>query len=189
MFAIKKIGVASVLLATFGTVHAADYVIDGTGAGMHSSVSFRASHMGISSLWGRFDDISGTFSYDPGNVEASKISVKIDPASLNSNHEARDAHLTSADYLDVQKFPEAGFESTHIMAAGDGKLHVMGNFTLHGVTKEISFDAVKTGEGETPFGDYRVGFEADATIDASDYGINLPQSELRLILAIEGIRQ
>jgi polyisoprenoid-binding protein YceI len=190
MFAIKKVGVASILLAMFSTVQAADYVIDGTGAGMHSSVSFRASHVGISSLWGRFDEVSGQFSYDPANVEAAKISVKINPASINTNHEARDTHLSSADYLDVKKFPEAGFESTHIMAAGEGKLHVMGNFTLHGVTREISFDAVKTGEGETPFGDYRVGFEAEATINAQDYGINLvPNGELRLILAIEGIRQ
>lgn len=189
MFAIKKLGVAGVLLAAFGTVQAAEYVIDGTGAGMHSSVSFRASHVGISSLWGRFDEVSGTFSYDPAKLDASKISVKINPASINTNHEARDTHLSSADYLDVQKFPEAGFESTHIMAAGD-KLHVVGNFTLHGVTKEISFEAVKTGEGETPFGDYRVGFEADATINAQDYGINLmPNGTLRLILAIEGIRQ
>lgn len=189
MFVIKKLGVAGVLVAMFSTVQAADYVIDGSGGGMHSSVSFRASHVGISSLWGRFDDISGTFSYDPANIGSSKISVKIDPASINTNHKERDTHLSSADYLDVKKFPEAGFESTHISDAGNGKLHVMGNFTLHGVTKEISFDAIKTGEGETPFGDYRVGFEAETTINAPDYGINLPQGQLRLILAIEGIRK
>lgn len=182
--------VASLLamgLALGHTAQAADYVIDGSGGGMHSSVTFRASHVGISSLWGRFDDISGSFSYDAGNVGASRISVKIDPASINTNHEARDTHLKTADYLDVAKFPQAGFESTHIMAAGEGKLHVMGNFTLHGVTKEISFEAVKTGEGETPFGDTRVGFEAETTLNTQDYGINA--GELRLILAIEGIKQ
>src|SRR5690606_27654615 len=122
--------------------------------------------------------------------EASQITVNIDPASIDTNHEARDEHLRTADYLDVSKYPEAGFVSTHIMDAGNGKLHVMGNFTLHGVTKEISFEAVKTGEGESPFGDYRVGFEAETTIDVAEYGINVaPVSELRLILAIEGIRK
>lgn len=169
---------------------AAEYVIDGSGAGMHSSVTFRASHVGISSLWGRFNDISGSFSYDPANVGASSINVKIGTASIDTNHEARDEHLRTADYLDVSKYPEATFVSTHVMDAGNGKLHIMGNFTLHGVTKEISFEAVKTGEGETPFGDYRVGFEAETTLNVADFGINLaPIPELRLILAVEGIRK
>lgn len=169
------------------TVQAADYVIDGSGAGMHSSVTFKASHIGISSLYGRFNDISGSFSYDPANVAASKISVDIDPASLDTNHEARDTHLKSADYMDVAKFPEAGFVSTQVHDLGDGKVHVFGNFTLHGVTKEINFEAVRTGQGETPFGDYRVGFEGEAKLNLPDYGINA--GELTVILAIEGIRQ
>lgn len=180
--------VAACLCSVVGAAHAADYVIDGSGGGMHSSVTFRASHIGISALWGRFNDVSGTFSYDAKNPGAAKISVKIVPASIDTNLKERDTHLSSADYLDVAKFPEAGFVSTHIMDMGAGKLHVMGNFTVHGTTREISFEAVKTGEGETPFGDYRVGFEAEAKLNPKDYGINFAD-ELRLILAIEGIRQ
>jgi len=186
----KKLLGLGLALSLVAPVQAAEYVIDGTGAGMHSSVQFRALHVGISPLWGRFNDISGSFTYDPSNVEASTITVKIDPASIDSNHAARDEHLRTADYLDVSKYPEAGFVSTHVMDAGNGKLHIMGNFTLHGVTKEISFEAIKTGEGETPFGDIRVGFEADTTLDVSEFGIDLgPASELRLLLAIEGIRK
>jgi polyisoprenoid-binding protein YceI len=181
---------AAILLATFGTANAAEYIIDGTGAGMHSSVNFRASHIGISALWGRFNDLTGHFTYDPANVAASSIMVDIDPASLDTNHEARDTHLKTSDYLDVEKFPTAGFVSTSITDKGDGKFGVTGNFTLHGVTKEISFDAVRTGEGESPFGDYRAGFEGQLVIDLADYGINVaPKSELSLWLAIEGIRQ
>jgi polyisoprenoid-binding protein YceI len=180
--------VTALVLAFAGTAaQAADYTIDGTGGGMHSSVTFRASHVGISSLWGRFNDISGSFTYDPANIAASTITVDIDPASLDTNLEARDTHLKSADYVDVAKFPEAGFVSTQIHDLGDGKIHVFGNFTLHGVTKEINFEAVRTGEGETPFGDYRVGFEGETTLNLPDYGINA--GELMLILAIEGIRQ
>ena len=178
---------AALLLALAGTSYAADYVIDGSGAGMHSSVNFRASHVGISALWGRFNDVSGTFTYDPANIAASTITVDIDPASLDTNHEARDTHLKSADYLDVAKYPEARFVSTMVHDLGNGKVHVTGDFTLHGVTKEIAFEATKTGEGETPFGDYRVGFEGEATLNLPDYGINA--GELKLILAIEGIRQ
>lgn len=187
--AMKKISTIGVLLAGLAAqpLFAADYVIDGSGAGMHTAVNFRASHMGISSLWGRFNDISGTFSYDAANVGASAISVKINPASIDTNHAERDAHLSSADYLDVAKFPEAGFVSTAVHDMGDGKLHVFGNFTLHGVTKEINFEAGRTGEGETPFGDYRVGFDAETTLNTADYGINA--GELTLMLSIEGIRQ
>jgi polyisoprenoid-binding protein YceI len=189
MTAMKKMSAIGLLLAGFAAqpLLAADYLIDGSGAGMHTAVNFRASHMGISSLWGRFNDISGTFSYDAANVAASAINVKINPASIDTNHEQRDTHLSSADYLDVAKFPEAGFVSTAIHDMGEGKLHVFGNFTLHGVTKEIDFMAVRTGEGETPFGDYRVGFDAEATINTPDFGINA--GELTLMLAIEGIRQ
>jgi polyisoprenoid-binding protein YceI len=178
---------AALLALAAGNSFAADYVIDGTGAGMHSSVNFIASHVGISDLWGRFNDISGTFTYDPANIAASTITVDIDPASLDTNHEARDTHLKSADYLDAAKFPEAGFVSTMIHDLGDGKVHVTGNFTLHGVTKEIAFEATKTGEGETPFGDYRVGWEAETTLNLPDYGVNA--GELTLHLAIEGVRQ
>jgi polyisoprenoid-binding protein YceI len=95
--------------------------------------------------------------------------------------------LKSADYLDVAQYPEAGFVSTMIHDLGSGKVHVTGNFTLHGVTKEIAFEAMRTGEGETPFGDYRVGFEAETTLNLPDYGINA--GTLKLHLAIEGIRQ
>lgn len=189
MTAMKKLSALGLLLAGLATqpLLAADYIIDGSGAGMHSAVNFRASHIGISSLWGRFNDISGTFSYDAANVAASTINVKINPASIDTNHEQRDAHLSSADYLDVAKFPEAGFVSTMVHDMGAGKLHITGNFTLHGVTKEISFEAVRSGEGETPFGDYRVGFDAETTLNTADYGINA--GELTLVLSIEGIRQ
>lgn len=184
----KKLLGTAIVLAMIGNAHAAEYAIDGTGAGMHSSVNFRASHIGISSLWGRFNDVSGSFTYDAGNIAASTLTVDIDPASLDTNHPARDEHLKSSDYIDVAKFPEAGFVSTSVMDMGDGKMHVTGNFTLHGVTREITFEAVRTGEGETPFGDYRVGFEAETTLDATEFGINV-MPDLTLFLAIEGIRQ
>jgi len=186
----KKLLGFGMLLCLLNTAQAAQYTIDGSGAGMHTGINFRAMHLGISALWGRFNTITGNFTWDSANVGSSSIVVNIDPASIDTNHEARDTHLSSSDYLDVAKYPEAGFVSTHIMDMGEGKLHVMGNFTLHGVTREIAFEAIKTGEGESPFGDYRVGFEGEITLDVADYGITLtPVSALTLVMAIEGIRQ
>ncbi|MDC0598537.1 YceI family protein [Gammaproteobacteria bacterium] len=186
----KKVAGFALLLALFnGSSLAADYVIDGSGAGMHSSVQFKAIHVGVSALWGRFNDITGSFSYDADDISASTIEVMIDPASIDSNHAARDEHLASADFLNVASFPEAKFVSTSIMDKGEGMATVTGDFTLHGVTNEISFDIVRTGEGETPFGDYRVGFEGSLAIDLADYGISPISPQIELLLAIEGIRQ
>ena len=183
----KRLLGTALLLATFSSTHAAEYVIDGSGAGMHTAVNFRASHLGISALWGRFNDITGSFSYDAADVSAAKITVDIDPASIDTNHAERDIHLRSGDYLDVARFPSAGFVSSAVHDLGNDKIHVTGDLTLHGVTKEISFEAIRTGEGQTPFGDYRVGFEAEATIDMAEFGIGV--GPLTFLLAIEGIRR
>ena len=179
--------VACLSLAFCQAAQADDYIIDGSGAGMHSSIHFRASHVGISSLWGRFNDITGSFSYDADDIEASQITVRINPGSIDTNHEARDIHLSSSDYMDVASFPEVSFTSSSVEDLGNDRVRVNGSFTLHGVTKAISFDAVKTGEGETPFGDYRVGFEGELVLNTGDYGIDA--GPLEMVLAIEGIRQ
>lgn len=185
-------GTALLVSALAATAHlqAAEYVIDGTDAGMHAAVNFHASHMGISQLWGRFNDIQGSYQYDAANPGAASIEVSIDPASIDTNHAARDEHLRSSDYLNVAAYPEAGFSSTAIRDLGNGRFNVTGDLTLHGVTREISFEAVRTGEGESPFGDYRSGFAAEFAVDIADWGINLgPNSTLTFMLAIEGVRQ
>ncbi len=183
----KKTALLTLILVIPAIVNADEFVIDGSGAGMHTSIQFKASHIGISSLWGRFNEITGRFSYDADDIGASTIEVNINPASIDSNHGARDDHLRTGDFLDVERFPAASFTSTSVTDLGDGRIQVNGSFTLHGVTNDISFEAVRTGEGATPFGDYRVGFEGELTLNTGDYGINAGTVEL--ILAIEGIRQ
>lgn len=178
------------LLSSSAFLHAAEYVIDGSGAGMHASIQFRAKHMGISPLWGRFDDLQGSFTWDAVNPEASSVRVTINPASINTNHAERDAHLRSEDYINVDVFPEAEFNSTSVEKLAEGKIRVNGVLLMHGVSLPISIDAEVIGEGETLFGDYRVGFEGIATLNLSDFGIELmPDPQLELILSIEGIRQ
>ena len=184
-------GIALTAAVAAGPATAADYVIDTDGA--HASIQFRISHLGYSWLKGRFNDFSGGFRYDPANPGASEIAVDINPASIDSNHAERDKHLRSADFLDVEQYPEASFVSTDYTPNGDGTATLEGELTLHGVTRPISIDVEKIGEGEDPWGGYRVGFSGETEFALADYGIDYnlgPASEtVYLELEVEGIRQ
>lgn len=167
---------------------AADYAIDTA----HSFIEFRIKHLGYSWLYGRFNRFSGQFSYDPDNPEASAISVSIDAASVDTNHAERDKHLRGSDFLDVAKYPEATFESTKYTGNAQGGT-LEGMLTLHGVTKPISIELEKLGEGKDPWGGYRAGFIGTTTLTRRDFGISYnlgPASEsMELELGIEGIRK
>ncbi|MEX0384441.1 YceI family protein [Spiribacter pallidus] len=177
--------------AMAGTAHAAAYVIDTEGA--HASIQFKISHLGFSWLKGRFNDFEGDFSYDADNPEASEITVTIDTASIDSNHADRDAHLRSADFLDVEQFPKARFVSTDFIPHDDGEATLEGELTLRGITRDIAIDVEKIGEGEDPWGNYRVGFSGETEFRLEDYGIDYelgPASEVvYLELEVEGIQQ
>jgi polyisoprenoid-binding protein YceI len=190
--AYAPLAVALGALVLSGTAEAADYVIDNKGN--HAAVGFRIKHLGFSWLSGRFDKFSGTFSFDKAKPEASKVKVEIDTTSLNSNHAERDKHLKSADFIDAGKFPKASFESTAVKPAGDGKATVVGNLTLHGVTKEIAIEAEQVGEGDDPWGGYRSGFTGTTTLKLADFGIDTAKlgpsaAEVLLTLDIEGVKQ
>jgi polyisoprenoid-binding protein YceI len=173
------------------TAYADDYVIDNKG--MHASIQFKISHLGYSWLWGRFNDFSGTFSYDEKDAGASKVKVVVKTGSVDSNHAERDKHLRSDDFLDVKKFPEATFVSTGFVEGKDGKATLKGKLTLHGVTKDVELDVVKIGAGKDPWGGYRRGFEGSARLKLKDYGIKKDlgpaSAELELIIVLEGIKQ
>ncbi len=126
-------GVVAAIVSTALPASAADYVFDIKG--QHASIGFRVKHLGYSWLTGRFDKFDGTFSYDPANPAASKVSVEIDTASISSNHAERDKHLRGPDYLDSEAYPKATFVSTEVIPEGDNKAKIKGNFTLRGVTK------------------------------------------------------
>lgn len=189
----KKILLGSLLAASLLSplVSATNYIVDDKGA--HASVNFKIKHLGYSWLTGRFDGFTGNFSYDADNVDASKISIEIDPKSLNSNHAERDKHLKGGDFLDVAKFAEVSFVSTSITDKGNGKLEVKGTLNLHGVSKEIVIDAVKIGEGKDPWGGHRAGFSGTAKIGLEDFGIPAKlgpaSTHVELELHIEGVRQ
>jgi len=184
----KKLLIATALftvsLAT--PTYAADYTIDDKGA--HASVNFKTSHMGWSILTGRFNKFNGNFSYDEANISASKVAVTIDTSSFDSNHAERNKHVRSADFLDASKYPTATFVSTKVEDKGNGKLAITGDFTLHGITKSLVIDALKIGEGDDPWGGYRLGFSGTSHVAMGDFGFKMDFGKVDLELYIEGIR-
>ena len=187
---IKSAAVATALLV--GSVaNAADYVIDTKGA--HAFVQFKIQHLGYSWLLGRFNKFEGDFSYDAKAPAKSQINVVIDTASIDSNHAERDKHLRNADFLDVKKYPKSSFKSTKFDVKNEKEAVVTGDFTLHGVTKSISFPVTKIGEGSDPWGGYRVGFEGKTKLKLSDYGISYnlgpASTHVEIHLYVEGIRK
>ncbi len=187
----NKLSMAAAALLMSFNAQSADYVIDTKGG--HASINFKIPHLGYSMLLGRFNDFSGNFSYDADNISEAKIEVVINTTSLDSNHAERDKHLKSADFIDANKFGSAKFVSNTIADKGDGKLEVTGELTLHGVTKTITIDAVKVGEGDDPWGGYRAGFSGSTVLRLGDF--NIPErlgpasTEVVMDLHVEGIRQ
>ncbi len=168
------------------------YTIDTAGA--HASINFKVNHLGYSWLTGRFNEFSGEFTYDPKNLTASTINVTINTKSVDSNHAERDKHLRSDDFLNVEKFPTATFVSKQIIPDDDAdEFDIVGDLTLNGVTKSITIEVEKVGEGKDPWGGYRVGFEGEAEFALKDFNIKRdlgPASQtVKLELHIEGIKK
>ena len=179
-----------------GNVMAADYTIDKEG--QHAFVDFKISHLGYSYITGTFRDFDGSFSFDAAKPEDAKINVTLKTASVFSNHAERDKHVSSGDFLNVAKFPEATFVSTSVKPTGknaDGKLtaDVTGDLTLLGVTKSVVIKSTFLGEGKDPWGGYRAGFEGTTTINRMDFGKMMdlgPQSNaVELYFTFEGVRK
>lgn len=167
------------------------YVIDTKGA--HASINFSIKHLGYSVLTGRFDAFSGEFTYDPAKPEASTVSVTIDTGSINSNHAERDKHLRSGDFLNVEKFPKATFVSTKIVPDDKDEFDIVGDLTLNGVTKSVTIEVEKVGEGKDPWGGYRAGFSGETEIKLKDFNIKMdlgPASQtVKLELEVEGVKK
>jgi polyisoprenoid-binding protein YceI len=189
----KFILVSTFTVATLfsGFIYAADYNIDREGT--HASIIFKIKHLGYSWLTGRFNDFDGKFNYEQNSADASQIKVVIQTASLDSNHAERDKHLKGEDFLDVGKYPTSTFTSTKYTTIDDNSGTLTGEFSLHGVTKTISFPIEKIGEGSDPWGGYRAGFSGKTTLKLTDYGINYDlgpaSTHVQLELFIEGIRE
>src|SRR5260370_27159797 len=106
---------------------------------VHSTAEFKVKHMMISNVKGQFTGVKGALSLDESNVINSRIEASIDAASISTHEAQRDAHLKSADFFDVEKFPTLSFHSTRITRSREGELAVAGDLTIHGITRNAVF--------------------------------------------------
>lgn len=182
---INRFSLALALALASGPLLAADYKIDPG----HSFLVFRTSHLNMSWTYGQFNRLSGEFSHDPENPGSNRISVNIDPASVDTNHAERDKDVRER-ILNVAKFPEASFVSTGYTGS-DEKGVMEGTLTVYGVSKPLKIDVVKTGEGDDPWGNYRVGFSGQASFSQANWGMHEQGSgdAVEFEITIEGVRQ
>ncbi|MFO7894581.1 MAG: YceI family protein [Longimicrobiales bacterium] len=145
----------------------------------HSQVEFTVKHMMITKVRGRFADVAGTIELDRENPPESRVEVDIDAASIDTREEDRDAHLRSEDFLNAEEYPKLTFRSTRVegLELEDGAtFRVVGDLTIRGTTKEVELDAVFEGRGQDPWGNQRVAFSADTSIDRREFGLEWNQA-------------
>jgi polyisoprenoid-binding protein YceI len=138
----------------------------------HSSAHFIVRHLMITNVRGGFDKVEGTVVYDPDNLDGSSIDVEIDVDTLNTSDSNRDAHVKSAEFLDVEKYPKITFKSRKIVRTGDGELKATGDLTIHGTSKDATLIVDgPSGESKDPWGNVRIGASATTKIKRSDFGL------------------
>src|SRR5690625_3571101 len=115
----------------------------------HTNVGFSVRHMMVSKVRGRFTGAEGTLNGDPADLTGATIDFTIDASSIHSNNEDRDNHLRSADFFDVEKYPNITFKSTNIVKNGDN-YNITGDMTIKDVTKQVTFEAEYLGSGKNP---------------------------------------
>lgn len=137
----------------------------------HSNASFSVKHMMIAKVHGGFEKMSGQFVYDHEYPSRSEVSVTIDAASIHTHEPQRDAHLRSADFFDVEKYPTLSFRSTRIESTGDNLL-VTGDLTIHGVTKPVTLEMeTPSEEMKDPWGNVKIGISGKTKIRRKDFGL------------------
>jgi polyisoprenoid-binding protein YceI len=183
------LGVAALLLSAH-FAWAAEYAIDPA----HSQVLFKIKHLGISTVTGSFEKLSGQFSFDPQDLKSSRALATIEAASINTGVEQRDAHLRSPDYFDVEKFPQIAFASKEIIPTDASTFQVLGDLTLRGVTRPVVLEAKLGGILDAdPWGNARADFKASATLNRKDFGLAVETGDLilgeqiQILLEVEGI--
>jgi len=160
----------------------------------HSFANWSIRHV-VAKASGTFSDIKGNILIDRANLANSSIEAKINVLSVNSSLAKRDEHIKKPEYLDAEKFSEMTFVSTKIEAKTNTEGVVTGTFTLHGVTKTISFPFKVLGFGTDPWGGSRMGLEAHTSLKASDFGFTWPLKanapvgdDIEITLLIEGVK-
>ncbi len=187
VLAVVAFGVAT--LPPAGAAGADSYKIDT----VHSTVLVRAKHLGVSYAYVRFNEMAGKIAVDEADPAKSTLEIVIQADSVDSNHEKRDQHLKSPDFLNVKQFPVITFRSTSAKKTGEQQFEVTGELELHGVSKTVTVQVTRTGSGKDPWGGYRTGAEARFTVKRSDFDMNFMlegiSDELDVIVSLEAVKE
>jgi len=138
----------------------------------HSAASFAIKHLAVSTVRGEFGKLTGAVSMEGSDVKTAKVEATIDPSTISTRQEKRDAHLKSPDFFDVAKYPTITFKSTSITPGAAGAFKLNGDLTIHGVTKSVSLDVqALSPETKTPFGTTIIATTATGKINRNDFGV------------------
>lgn len=146
----------------------------------HTAAEFTARHMMVSEVRGHIKDVRGELAFDPEDPTRGSVEARLDARKLWSGEEARDAHLKSEDFLNVDEHPEITFSGDRVEPRGACDMRVTGDLTIRGVTREATLDVRYLGSWSTPYWEdgvnrgpvERAGFEAETRIDRQDFGVS-----------------
>lgn len=165
----------------------------------HTSIEFAVKHMMVSTVRGRFTDFDGTIYGDPNDPENARVEVTIRADSIDTRNDQREAHLKSADFLDVEQYPEITFRSTRVERVSKDHFKVVGDLSIRGTTKEVELDVALNGVGKSPYGQQVVGLSAETILTRSDWGLNwnvaleaggvLVGNTARINIEVEAVKQ
>ena len=142
----------------------------------HTEVGFSVKHLMISTVRGRFADVRGTIQLDGSDLTRASVEAEIATASIDTRQDQRDAHLRSADFFEVEKYPTITFRSTAVERTGNDRYRITGDLTIRDITREVVLEGTDEGRGRDPWGGDRLGFSATTTIDRSDFGLTWNQA-------------
>lgn len=166
---------------------------------VHSSVIFKIKHAGVTNFYGRFDKMTGSWTFDPDDLSTASFEFEIDNATVNTGSNKRNNHLKSADFFNVKQFPTTSFKSTKLESVSGSMYTLTGELTLHGETHTVTADLEYLGEGS--FGGHDLAaFEAIFTINRRDFGMTtygaadgsdtgVLGNTVKILISVEGPKQ
>jgi polyisoprenoid-binding protein YceI len=150
----------------------------------HTQVEFAAKHLGMMTVRGHFADVTSVADIDPHHLEATRVEVTIQAASIKTHNEVRDNDLRSSNFLETDAFPVITFTSTHIEPAGEDRYTVAGDLTIKGNTRSVTLQMTRLGEFNDPRMGHRIGYSGQAQINRKEFGLTFnPVLDGRLVVS------
>jgi polyisoprenoid-binding protein YceI len=137
----------------------------------HSVASFIVRHMMVANVRGQFNRISGAIHVDPADMAYSSVEISIDASGIYTGIQKRDDHLRSPDFLDVERYPQITFKSTHVETTKGNCFRVSGNLSIRGISRPVTLDAEWAGPEKSPYGETSMGFTATTHVDRGEYNM------------------